>query len=84
MPDEQPTLDRASAEAYIDRLVLDLLIDDDRQRPLAVAEIVREHGEEADAIDAIDRLYAHGLIHKTSDGFVFASRAAVRYHELPD
>jgi hypothetical protein len=82
MPDEQPTPDPRNDEARVDWLILDLLIDENRQRPWAAAEVAREHGHEENAIDALDRLHGAGLINKTGDGFVFASRAAVRYNEI--
>ncbi len=82
MPDEQPIPDQATEEAHTDWFVLDLLLNNDVQRPWAIAEVVREHGHETNTIDALDRLYGAGLIHKTADGFVFASRAAIRYSEL--
>jgi hypothetical protein len=82
MPDEQRTPDPEKDEARIDWLVLDLLIDPDRQRPWSVGEVIREHGHEQNALDGLDRLHGAGLIHKTSDGFVFASRPAVRYSEI--
>lgn len=84
MPDKQPTPDQATEEARADWFILDLLLNNDVQRPWATAEIVREHGHETNALDALARLCGTGLIHKTSDGFVFASRAAIRYHELVD
>ncbi len=84
MPDEQPTPDQAAEETRVDWLILDLLLEEGTHRPWATAEIIREYGHELDAIDAIDRLHGAGLAHKTSDGFVFATRAAVRYHELAD
>jgi hypothetical protein len=58
------------------------LIDSDRQRPWAVAEVIREHGHEQNALDGLDRLHGAGLIHRTADGLVFATRAAVRYSEI--
>ncbi len=84
MPNEQPTPDQAAEEARDDWLILDLLLEAGTHRPWATAEITREYGHELNAIDAIDRLHGAGLAHKTSDGFVFATRAAVRYHELAD
>jgi hypothetical protein len=84
MPDEQPIPDQATEEARTDWFILDLLLNNNVQRPWATAEVVREYGHETNATDALGRLYGAGLIHKTADGFVFASRAAIRYRELAD
>jgi hypothetical protein len=82
MPDEKRIPDGESEEARIDWLVLDLLIDSDRQRPWSVAEVIREHGHEQNAIDGLDRLHGAGLIHRTTDGFVWTTRAAIRYSQI--
>lgn len=77
MPTPQPTLEPENDEARIDRFVLNLLLDEDNQRPLSVEEVIREHGNQPEALDGLDRLHGAGLIHRL-DGFVFASRAAIR------
>ena len=82
MPDEKRIPACESEEARIDWLVLDLLIDDDRQRPWSVHEVIREHGHLQNALDGLDRLHGAGLIHKTEDGFVFATRAAIRFNDI--
>ncbi len=82
MPDQQSIPDQATEEARADWFVLDLLLNNDVQRPWATAEVIREYGHDTNAVDALGRLYGVGLIHKTTDGFVFASRAAIRYSEL--
>lgn len=82
MPETQPTPDLACDEARIDWAILNLLIDSDQQRPRAIEELVREHGNQRDALDAVDRLYRAGLIHRTRDDFVFATRAAIRYSQI--
>ena len=81
MRDEQPIPD-PDDEARIDWLVLDLLIGKDEQRPWSIEEIVREHGHRQNALDALNRLEGAGLIHRTKDGFVSASRATIRYTEI--
>jgi hypothetical protein len=83
MPDEQPTLnDSEQAEYASDETVLDLLILGDSQRPWTTRELALEIGSQPIVEDAIANLYAAGLIHKTSDGFVFAARPVIRYHEI--
>jgi hypothetical protein len=81
MPDEQ-RIPPADDEARAEWAVLNLLIDSDEQRPRSVEEIAREHGNQRDALDAIDRLYRAGLIHRIRDDFVFATRAAIRYSQI--
>ena len=80
MPDEQP-IPPADSEARAEWAVLNLLIDSDAQRPRSVEEIIRERGDRVEAIDAIDRLYGYGLIHRTGE-FVFATQAAVRFSQI--
>jgi hypothetical protein len=82
MPDEQPSRDPADGEAHAEWGVLNLLIGPDEQRPWSVEEIIRERGDRVQALDAIDRLHATGLVHRTGDGFIFASRAAIRYSQV--
>jgi hypothetical protein len=81
MPETQPTPDLACDEARIDWAILNLLIDSDQQRPRAIEELIREHGNQRDALDGIDRLHGAGLIHRTGE-FVFATRAAIRYSQI--
>ena len=72
----------AVSEDRGDWQILTLLIDDDQQRPSAVGEVAREYGDRLAAIDAVARLQGAGLIHRTSDDFVFVTRAAARDHEI--
>ncbi len=80
MPDASPESRLSSSESEWD--VLELLLDDDTQRPWTMSEIEREIGSQVVAADALAGLDRAGLIHRTSDGFVFASRPAVHYHQI--
>jgi len=83
MPEQQPTPETPQRENYAhEGTILALLLDDDNQRPWATHELVLQIGDEIIVADAIANLRAAGLIHKTSDGFVFPSRAAIRAEEL--
>jgi hypothetical protein len=82
MPDTQPNHDPVDGEAHAEWGVLNLLINEDDQRPWSVEEIIRERGNRLEALDALDRLHGTGLIHRTADGFIFASRAAIRYSQI--
>ena len=79
---EQRIPHNVDQEAQAEWAVLNLLIDSNDQRPWSLDEITRERGNHIDAIDATDRLYAAGLIHRTTDGFVFATRAAIRFSQI--
>jgi predicted transcriptional regulator len=83
MPNEQPSPDTPDrAKHATDGTVLDLLVEDENQRPWTRDELVLEIGSSAVVEDAINNLQAAGLVHKTSDGFIFATRAAVLFEQL--
>jgi len=79
MPETQPT---PSTPRSPDWIVLDLLLDREEQRPWSADEVARAIGNPVAAADAIANLQAAGLIHHTSDGFVFVTRAAAQLNEL--
>ncbi len=77
MPDPEPTPARS-----IEAIILDLILGTDEQRPWSAEELIRELGQPVAAADAIEALYGAGLIHRSSDGFVWPTRAAVRYSQI--
>jgi len=79
MPDAQPT--PGPTEERTDGIVLLLLTTGDH-RPWSVEEVIREHGHRGQALDALTRLNRAGLIHRTQDDFVWATRAAIRADEI--
>jgi len=82
MPDAQPSRTPAEEEVHDDWAILELLIYPDEQRPLSVEELIRELGDAVAAIDAISRLQRVGLIHRTTDDFIFATHAAIRFQQI--
>ena len=62
-------------------MVLAVLLDPCSPGPWTVAELAREVGCEAKAAEAVVRLHAAGLVHRSGE-VVFASRPAVRFGEL--
>lgn len=80
MPDES-TRPPFLPDSVTDGNIMAMLLTDDGQRPWADTEIVREMGDEVTVIDSLNRLHGGGLIHRL-DGFVFATRAALRSDQL--
>jgi hypothetical protein len=82
MPVSQPIpMSEAEREAHTDAVILEALLDRDGQRPWAVDEVARLLNDPLDASDGLGRLVRAGLIHRL-DGFVFASRAALRAEQI--
>lgn len=80
---EQPTHDPARKSDELERDVLYLLTSPNGMQPIwTVEEIGRTLDDQLDAIDAVGGLRRAGLVHRTSDGHVFASRAAVRLVQM--
>jgi hypothetical protein len=82
MPDQPRTLNPREEVQQSQRDILDLLTEPEASACLwTVDELVREM-EDPCVSDSVDALYRAGLVHRTSDGFIFASRAAVRHTQL--
>jgi hypothetical protein len=83
MQDEsKPDPDPAAEADRIESTILDLFTGPGGSGLWSVEEVGREIGDEIKAADALEALHRSGLIHRTSDGFVFATRAAIRASEL--
>jgi hypothetical protein len=82
MPDENPT--RASTDLdAIERDVLYLLTGLRGEQPVWSLDDLSRDMRDTDGTEiAVIGLYRAGLIHKTCDGFVFATRAGVRMVQL--
>lgn len=81
-----PVHDRRTPESSdestcLDRAILNLMLDIDRQRPWSAEEIARAIGTPGDVRDSLLRLRACKLIHRWSN-LALASHPAVRFHEI--
>ncbi|MGH2865853.1 MAG: hypothetical protein ACRDJX_11485 [Solirubrobacteraceae bacterium] len=75
------TPDGLAEHALLDRAVLNLMLDLDRQRPWAEDEIARTLNVPGDVRESLRRLRACKLIHRWND-LAIAAHAAVRFHEV--
>jgi len=82
MPDEKPTHDPADRHRQIEQGIIYLLTDPEDNQPLWALEDLAREMSEHDIMAYVRPLQEAGLIHQTSDGHVFASRAAVRQVQL--
>ena len=80
MPDQQPT----PAEQYrqLELEIIYLLTDSADNQPLWTLEDLARELDEPDILPYVRRLQQAGIVHRTSDGHVFASRAAVRQVQI--
>ena len=81
MSDEKPTRTLAERFDAMERDVLYLLTGDDL--PIwSVDDLGRDVEDPAGAVDAVRGLHNAGLIHKTTDGYIFATRAGFRLVQI--
>lgn len=81
MQDQPTPMSEAEQQDHTDGVILEALLDDDAQRPWTVDEVASEIEDPTAASDSLGRLARAGLIHRC-DGFVFASRAALRAAQI--
>ena len=73
---------QASKYDDLERDVLYLLTDPERYQPVWSVEDIGREIESDEPMVPVRGLLSAGLIHRTSDGFVFATRAAVRLVQI--
>lgn len=69
------------AHAYLDQAVLQIMLDNERQRPISEAEVARIVSTPGHVPASLKRLRVAGLIHRWND-LATATHAAVYYHEI--
>jgi predicted transcriptional regulator len=72
----------AERKTRTESTIMSLLLVQDDQRPWSVEELIRSIGREIETRDAISDLHAVGLVHRTTDDFVFPTRAATHLDGL--
>jgi hypothetical protein len=82
MPDQQPIPDPSERARVVELEILYLLTNPNDNQPLWTIEDLACELHEHDILSYVDSLQSAGLVHRTSDGHVFASRAAVRQVQL--
>ena len=82
MPDVQPTRARLHEPDEVQRDILYALTEPEDNQPLWTIEELALEMEDRCVIDNVNALHRAGLIHRTSDGYIFASRAAVRHIQM--
>jgi len=79
---DQDTRDPAERYDALERDVLYLLTRPEDGQPLWSVEDIAREVETDDPMVPIRGLLGAGLIHQTTDGYVFATRAAVRWVQM--
>jgi hypothetical protein len=84
MPDAQPSSSNPhAAPGYAEREILYALTNPfDNQPVWSLEDLGREVGDQIAVADAVAMLHTAGLIHRTADGFVLASRATIRLIQI--
>jgi hypothetical protein len=82
MPNVQPTPRERDDVDAVQRDILYALTEPGDNQPLWTIEDLAREMEDRAVIDKVNALHRAGLIHRTSDGYIFASRSAVRQIQL--
>ncbi len=78
---DETSREARSGRGDVRHVVLALLLTEEDQRPWLPSEVELEIGDRVATVDALNRLYAEGLVHRLGE-FVFATRAAVNMERI--
>jgi hypothetical protein len=81
MPDQQPTHDPRSDDEIQRDVLYALTEPGDNETLWSVGDLAREV-DDLHVIDSVNALHRAGLINRTSEGYVFATRPAVRLIQI--
>jgi hypothetical protein len=83
MPDAQPTPNLHDDPRFTEREIIFALTNPRDNQPLwSLDDLGRDLGDQLAVVDAVHRLQCAGLVHHTADGYVFATRAAIRLIQI--
>jgi hypothetical protein len=82
MPDANPNRDLQDIENEVQRDILYALTNPEDNQPLWSLEDLAREMEDPNIIDAVNALHRAGLINRTSEGYVFATRAAIHQIQI--
>jgi len=82
MPEPEPTPEPTASATQTESAIMTVLLVPEDQRPWSTDELIRDIGRPRDVLDAISNLHAAGLLHRTTDGFLFATHAAIYIDQL--
>lgn len=82
MPDQERIHDPLRKARETEREILYALTDPEDNQPLWTLEDLEREMDERDIEACVNALQRAGLVYRTSDGHVFASRAAVRHIQM--
>jgi hypothetical protein len=82
MPDKQPNRDPHEVENEVQRDILYALTSPEDNQPLWSQEDLAREMEDPNIIDSVNALHRAGLINRTTEGYVFATRAAIHQIQI--
>lgn len=82
MPDAKPNRDLQDIENEVQRDILYALTNPEDNQPLWSLEDLAREMEDPNIIDSVNALHRAGLVNRTTEGYVFATRAAIHQIQI--